>query len=278
MDIPNFGDQLNRDLFFHYGVPCEPSKPDQAELVGVGSILGFVDSQFDGAILGAGFLSDTCWNPFFQAAVHAVRGKLSRERTGRRWGPVLGDPGLLADRIYQRSEPRFALGLVPHYVDAQAPIIRQLASQDSKNVLVVDVTCTPAKVFEQISECEVIASSSLHGLVVADSLGIPNVWLRLSDAVLGSGFKFQDYYSAYGRTPHWFEPTSNCSMKDIRNAAKSPPDNVCEIKAELERIFKRLPQILGEVRQRRSSRFRRLRRSFVNRGVRLLARCCNGHH
>jgi hypothetical protein len=46
-----------------------------------------------------------------------------------------------------------------------------------------------------------VISSSLHGLIVADSLGIPNVWLRLSPDVLGGDYKFKDYYSVFGLAP-----------------------------------------------------------------------------
>ena len=42
----------------------------------------------------------------------------------------------------------------------------------------------------------------MHGLVLADSLGIPNAWLKLTtdpDPGIGlSEFKFRDYYSLFG--------------------------------------------------------------------------------
>jgi len=37
-------------------------------------------------------------------------------------------------------------------------------------------------------------------LIIADALSVPNRWMRLSDAVYGGEFKYQDYYSIYGFT------------------------------------------------------------------------------
>ncbi len=59
----------------------------------------------------------------------------------------------------------------------------------------------PSAVIKQIAECECIVSSSLHGLIIADSLGIPNIHVKVTNNLLGDGFKFDDYYSAY-HLPH----------------------------------------------------------------------------
>ena len=47
-----------------------------------------------------------------------------------------------------------------------------------------------------LTSCELIFSSSLHGLIVADSFGIPNIHMELSDKLVGGNFKFEDYYSS----------------------------------------------------------------------------------
>ncbi len=40
-----------------------------------------------------------------------------------------------------------------------------------------------------------MVSSSLHGLVFAEAFDIPNLWIELSDKVIGNGFEFHDWFS-----------------------------------------------------------------------------------
>lgn len=47
-----------------------------------------------------------------------------------------------------------------------------------------------------MSECAVLSSSSLHGLILADAYGIPARWIQANTAVLP--FKFSDYYESMG--------------------------------------------------------------------------------
>ena len=51
-------------------------------------------------------------------------------------------------------------------------------------------------IIEQITSCEFIISSSLHGLIVSDAYGVPNVWAEFSDNIWGNGFKYRDYYAS----------------------------------------------------------------------------------
>ena len=51
----------------------------------------------------------------------------------------------------------------------------------------------------KLCECEFILSSSLHGIILSDADHIPNMWIKLSDKVLGDGFKFRDYFRSVGK-------------------------------------------------------------------------------
>ena len=57
--------------------------------------------------------------------------------------------------------------------------------------------------------CETIASSSLHGLIAADSFHIPNLWIKLSNRIIGNDFKYHDYYSSYGLEQSFVDLTQN---------------------------------------------------------------------
>ncbi len=134
----------------------------------------------------------------------AIRGELSRraaERmTGRRLDIPTGDAGILASALLDEApEKRWELGIVPHLCDLGDPAVEGLLER-YENAVLIDVRGDPLAVVRQIAQCGAILSSSLHGLIVADSFHIPNLHLVLGDRLLGDGFKFDDYYSAYGLT------------------------------------------------------------------------------
>jgi len=62
---------------------------------------------------------------------------------------------------------------------------------------IINVFDPVEEVIKQIQKCDYILSSSMHGLIVADSFLIPNSRLLLSKGII-SDFKFDDYYSAFG--------------------------------------------------------------------------------
>jgi len=130
---------------------------------------------------------------------HAVRGHKTLEQIDSLKGqPALGDPGLLAAHWWEgRPKPakRYRLGVIPHYVDRDHPLIQH--AQSLPGVRVIDVFWPVEEVLRTIQECEYIISSSMHGLIVSDAFGVPNRRLRLSSGLI-SDFKFCDYYSVFG--------------------------------------------------------------------------------
>lgn len=191
----NFGDLLTPCLFRHFGIIPIPD-PIDYDVVCVGSILDLIDSDYKGYILGSGLIYEKK-KRFLNANILALRGKLTQELIDAPKNIVLGDPGLLVDNLIKKSpRKRFEIGLVPHYVDKLDSRILRISERFKGQVKIIDVQREPISVLKDIERCDYILSSSLHGLVSADSLGIPNGWIVLSDKVFGSGFKFYDYSSA----------------------------------------------------------------------------------
>ena len=54
-------------------------------------------------------------------------------------------------------------------------------------------------VIDKICSCQYILSESLHGLIVAETYGIPNVWVDFMDHPEYWEFKFQDFYESIGK-------------------------------------------------------------------------------
>lgn len=133
--------------------------------------------------------------------VHAVRGPLTRRKLleqGIHCPEVFGDPALLLPRYYSPSATKdTGIGIIPHCFDQDHPAIDRLR-QDPR-ARVIDITGDIYEVVEEIARCEFIVSSSLHGIIAADSYGIPSAWLRFTDRPLGDGFKFLDYFESVGR-------------------------------------------------------------------------------
>jgi len=133
---------------------------------------------------------------------HAVRGAKTAGRIkGLSVEPAYGDPGLLCEILLSdadRCAPKqYAVGIIPHYMDQGDRRVAGLV-ESNPHVEVINVFDPVIDILKKVCQCEFILSSSLHGLVVADALGVPNQWIKLSGMVKGDDFKFGDYYSIYG--------------------------------------------------------------------------------
>jgi len=247
-DLPNFGDDLAPHVVeYATGRPVEHAPCGQAELVGLGSVLAMVADMPERArpvhVWGSGYLRGT--QPLVsssQICVHALRGELSSRRLGLR-SVALGDPGLLAAAVLDVRPPvRHAVGIVGHHTHYGRPEwSRVLAS--NPDVLVIDARRPALPVIRDIASCNVILSSSLHGLVVADSLGIPNRWVELSRPLCEADWKFFDYFSAVPRAvtePEYLAAESNLERlaEDVLREDE-PPD----VAAVVDRLMNAFPQI-----------------------------------
>lgn len=205
-NVKNFGDQLTPDILKQFGLhPFYAPVWRYADVAGVGSILHMLPDDFRGAILGSGFISEKEGKILPEAHVYLVRGHLTRRLLKLSNETPVGDPGLLADELYQdvlrEVEPGWELGLVPHYIDKNHSSLLLFQEESPGLFHVIDVERPPQEVVRDIASCRRILSSSLHGLVVADSLGIPNRRMILSGKTIGGDFKYRDYYSSFNTMP-----------------------------------------------------------------------------
>lgn len=172
----------------------------------IGSLLDRANSQT--VVWGSGFISAESKCASTPKKVCAVRGPKTRARLldlGIDCPEVYGDPALLMPKIFNpKIKKSYKLGIVPHYVDKDDPILTSLAQ--SEDVIIIDIQDpNPYNFLVKLMSCEAILSSSLHGVILSDAYNIPAQWVRLSDKLTGGSFKFQDYYQSVHRQQNHFE-------------------------------------------------------------------------
>ena len=114
---------------------------------------------------------------------------------------ILADPGLLAPLLVDitgtnNKKKLYDLCVIPHISDRNSSLIKNKIKVNNSNIL--DIMESPQNFINSVLKCKKILSSSLHGLITADSLGIPNVMIIINDKIIGKDYKFRDYYSSYG--------------------------------------------------------------------------------
>lgn len=257
--VQNFGDILNVELFKMFNTKVIRADAPYANVIAIGSLL---QTLFTGRkphfaekfaspliVYGSGFIEDTpaTYNSIRRLDVRAVRGYNSLEKL-KHYKNVkiadnvaIGDPGLLAGRMFDTSKikKKYDLGIIPHYVDKDSPLLKKIKV---KNSIIIDIQQEPHKVIEQIAQCKNIISSAMHGLIVADSLGIPNIRMVLSDKITGGDYKYNDYYSAFGIRKHTKFNLSKQSVTDkdlpaIKQNYKITTKQVSQICDDLIKAF-----------------------------------------
>ena len=221
--VRNFGDLLNRDLFKYFGKDIKKADMPYSDIMAIGSLLQTlfrekklsitrklsIKTKKPLIVYGSGFIEDapTSFHLLRRLDVRAVRGYNSLEKL-KQYKNVkiadnvaIGDPGLLSKYIVDTSKvkKKYELGIIPHYVDKANSLLKKIKV---KNAVVIDIQQSPQIFLKQLAECKTVISSAMHGLIAADSLGIPNIRMVLSDKTTGGDYKYNDYYSAFGLTKH----------------------------------------------------------------------------
>lgn len=133
--------------------------------------------------------------PMTEFRVHAMRGKFSAQAlrdNGIDAPPVYGDPVWFLPRLFPRpSKPDTELGVIVHISELTAPnaeaTVRanlrryEIPPELASSIRIINTYTEPtlaglrAKVLE-IASCKRILSTSLHGMVIAETYGIPCSW------------------------------------------------------------------------------------------------------
>ena len=177
------------------GLALDPLRRPPRRLLAIGSILHLAA---DGDIVwGSGVNGKVSLEQITarRLDIRAVRGphsaEILRARLGVEVPDVFGDPGLLTSRFLPiEKEPRHAVAVVPHF-NQRWPRLRWPGHRIVSPRLGVEAFC------RALCRSRLVVSSSLHGLILAESYGIPAVfWDNGSGEDL---LKYRDYYASTGR-------------------------------------------------------------------------------
>ncbi len=170
----------------------------------IGSVLHAI--EYDNTVVwGSGLLTEKHL-PTHKLDIRAVRGPLTRKillEHGFDCPEVYGDPALLLPYFYKpvKTKKHYKLGIVPHYTDMDKEELEQFRNNPDVRIIPMTGYGSYKNVVNQICSCDVIASSSLHGLIIAEAYGVPNIWIEIKEPISGDEdrrFKFHDFFLSLG--------------------------------------------------------------------------------
>lgn len=229
--LSNFGDELAPVLVeAATGRRVKWTPMPDAEACVIGSILDpFMRVNTHGLVAGAGFREFQAFPVADPTRILGVRGSTSAEMLGISHA-TLGDPGIVAPEVYG-IKPRRSLKpvIIPHYRSFACKQTRQwIATLSKYNAKVVSPSLRPRAVMEAISTASIVFTSSLHGLIIADSLGIPAVLTNFDSSDPEPSTKYKDYLSVFHTKPEWITMNravqiakENCIPDEVENSTYS---------------------------------------------------------
>ena len=221
--VTNFGDMLGpwlvKRMIRANGNPgSSANRRSRSRLVSVGSIMRLTDEG--DVVWGTGVNGKSRDEPFErrQLDIRSVRGPLSRDwlsALGFDVPEVFGDPGLLTARysesIPQWHEPAREVLVVPNLHDYEGFQSAYGRFHDILNPLAPLETC-----IARIRAANFVTGSSLHGICIAESFGVP---ARLMASGTEPLFKYEDYYFGSGRSV----PRVAHSVEEALSYGGAPP-------------------------------------------------------
>lgn len=192
----NFGDELSALIVQHLSqrMVKRASHTSSGKMIALGSVMHYAE---DGDyIWGTGINGNyrELKSSTKKLDIAAVRGPNTRRlllEKGFDCPEVYGDPGLLSHLLFNNEvEKKQDFVVIPHYRDFEE------VPADYKNKVLSPLQM-PMPVLEKIRRSELVLSSSLHGLICAEALGVPARLIRFTQHE--HLFKYEDYFLSTGR-------------------------------------------------------------------------------
>ena len=130
------------------------------------------------------------------------------------------------------TQPRFCF--IPHAHDLELDFIKNPPPE----LHIISVKQHWRPMMEAVRMCDYVVSTSLHGIVVADALGIPSKWFQFSNSTTQKtegSFKYHDYLWSIGRTNQ--EPERTATMAAFKRTSSYMGPIPVERRRELVQQF-----------------------------------------
>jgi hypothetical protein len=217
----NMGDILSPFLLKELGYKINPVvRNSPNKFVAIGSIATSIKSG--DTVWGTGIMNRSDM-PKKNATYLAVRGPLTGEKVDC---GVYGDPALLSSKFWKFDDldKIEGVGHIPHYVD-----YNDFDLENKINIL----NQNPINVIREMNRYDEIISSSLHGIILAHSYGIPAGWWRASNKLSGDDSKFEDYALSVG-----IDLTPSTNPKNVKMTLPSK-ERIEEIQINLLKVLEK---------------------------------------
>lgn len=203
-------------------------------LFGIGSVIGM--GNFDATIWGSGIhtfktIKDIInQSKYRKYDIRAVRGPITAEILnvcGYKCPEIYGDPAVLMKNIYTpyNIEKKYKYSAILHIEHQDIDI--------SDNIHYINMNTTDyKKVIDEIMASEVVISSSLHGIILSETYGVPAVFLKH-----GMGNELLKFYD-------WYYSTGRDSVKianNMQEALQMVPMELPELEEMQERLIQSFP-------------------------------------
>jgi len=194
-------------------------------LLSIGSVLHF--AAVNDVIWGTGINGklDSARLTAKPLDVRALRGPLTAaelHKHGIATSDVYGDPGILVSVAYpQQLNPQRDYWVVPHFREKWWRFVGHPTLSPAQ---------APTAFLRKLVRARLVISSSLHGIVLAESYGIPAIWLENQSGE--HPFKYHDYYLGTGRSPPKVAVTVDEALR-----CEPPPPLAESVKERLLQAF-----------------------------------------
>lgn len=244
-NLENYGDLLSfylaRKISNQKIIPIQhPTKGVQRyffkNYLSIGSIISSATEK--SIVWGSGIIKAK--DNISKAKFLAVRGPQTRKRIldlGYNCPEIYGDPAILLPNFYNPIiEKKCKIGIIPHYVDYQE--VCEVFKGNQKVKVINLMTNSIENTTKEILECERIISSSLHGVIIAQTYRVPALWVKFSNKLFGDNIKFYDYYESMNInfTKEYFIAPKDLSFKKLEqlletnNAVLLQDENILELR------------------------------------------------